>query len=100
MVTHVCNRPMMARARTSRRSARRCSLKGKPKGLPARWLASAALPTVQHDRLGPNEFHVDPKIAYFPALRRVKPAQELAQAVAVRDDVHGRPVDRGLLVVM
>jgi hypothetical protein len=91
---------MMARAGTSRRSARRCGLEGKPIALPGRWLASAALPTVEHDRLGPNEFHVDPKIAYFPALRRVKPAQELAQAVTVCDDVHGRPVDRRLLVVV
>jgi hypothetical protein len=91
---------MMARARTSRRSARRCGLEGKPISLPGRWLASAALPTGHHDRLGPDEFHVDRKIAYLPTLRRVKPVQELAQAVTVRDDVHGRPVDRRLVDVV
>jgi hypothetical protein len=100
MVTHVCDGPMMARARTSRLSARRCGLEGKSKAPPDRWLTSAALPTGQHDRPVPNKFHVDPEIAYFPALRRVKPAQELMQAVSVRDDVHRRPVDRRLLVVV
>ena len=91
---------MMARARTSGRSARGCGFKGKPIALPDRWLTSAALPTCQHDRIGPNEFHVDPKIADFPALRRVKPAQELAQAITVRDDVHGRPIDGRVLAVV
>ena len=99
MVTYVCDCTMMARTRASRRSARRCGLKGKPIALHGGWFTCAALPTCQHDRLGPNELHVDPKIAYFPALRRVKPAQELAQAVTVRDDVHGRPVDRRILAV-
>ena len=54
----------------------------------------------QRITIGPNESHVDPKIAYFPALRRVKPAQELALAITVRDEIHGRPVDRRLLVVV
>ena len=100
MATHVCYSPMMARARTPRRGARRCGLKGEPIALPGRRLAGAALPTVQDERLRANEFHVDPEIAHIPARRRVEPAQELAQAVAVRDDVHRRPVDRGLLVII
>lgn len=99
-VTYVCDGPMMARGRATRRSTRRCSLKSEPIALPVRRLASAALPTGEHERLGPNEFHVDPKIAYFPAFRRVKPAQDLAQAITVRDDVHGRPVDRWHLAIV
>src|SRR6266851_5504108 len=99
MSTHVCNGPMMARDRTSRRSARRCGLKGEPECSPGGRVAGTALPATQHDSLRPHELHVDPEVAYLLAFRRVEPAQELAQAVAVRDDVHSRPIDRRLLVV-
>ncbi len=91
---------MMSRSRTSWRSVRRCFLKGEPITFPGRWLASVAFATVEHDRFDTDKFYVDPKIAYFPALRRVEPTQELAQAVTVRDDIHIRPVDRRLLAVV
>ena len=50
-------------------------LKRKPIGLPSGWLASAALQTVQHDRLSANGYDVDPKIAHFPAQRRSSSAE-------------------------
>ena len=89
----------MAGDRTSRRCARHRGLKAEPIAPPIGRLALAALPPVQHEGLGADEFDVDPKVAHLLALRRAEPAHELAQAVAVRDDVHGRPVDRRLLAV-
>ena len=42
--------------------------------------------------LGPDKLDIDREVAHLSAWRWVKPAQELAQAVAVRDDVHSRQV--------
>jgi hypothetical protein len=89
----------MARVRTSRRGARRCGLKAEPEIPRAGGIVGPALPTAQHDRLGADKLYVDPEVALLPAFRRVEPTQELAQTVAVREDVHRRPVDWGLLVV-
>ena len=89
----------MVRDGTSRRSATHCGLKGEPKVPPARQFTGPIIPTAQNDGLRADEFHIDPKVAHLLASGRVEPAQELAQAVAVRDDVHSWPVDRCLLVM-
>ena len=65
---------MVTRARTSRRSARRCGLKAEPVALHSRWLTGAPLPTGQGDRLGPNEFYVDPIEIVHLSSRRREPA--------------------------
>ena len=90
---------MMARERTSRRCARRRGLKGETKAPSAGWLSHTILPTAQHDGLRANELDIDPKVANLPTFRRIEPAQELAQTITVRDDVHSGPVDRRLLVM-
>ena len=93
MMAHICDCPMMARARTTRRGTRRRVLKAESIGPASGRLARAALPAAQHEGLGPHELDLNPEVAYFFAWRRVEPAQELAQAIAVRDDVDRRPVD-------
>jgi hypothetical protein len=98
MPTYICDGPMMARDRTSGRGLRRCGLKGEPEAPPNEEVAGPALPTAQHEGLRAYEFHIDSKVAHLSACRRVEPAQELAQTVAVRDDVHRRPVDWRLVV--
>ncbi len=93
VAAHICDCPMMTRGRTARRGARRRVLKTEPIRATGGRLARAALPAAQHKGLGPHELDVDPEVAHLSARRRVEPAQELAQAVAVRDDVDRRPVD-------
>jgi hypothetical protein len=83
----------MTRGRTTRRGTRRRFLKAEPIGAASGRLARAALPAAQHEGLGPHELDVDPKVAHLSVWGRVEPAQELAQTVAVRDDVDRRPVD-------
>ena len=93
MGAYICDGPMVARGRTARRGTRRRPLKAKPKGTASRRLARAALPAAQHEGLGPHELDVNPEVAHLSAWRWVEPAQELAQAIAVRDNVDRRPVD-------
>ena len=100
MTTHVCDGPVMTRDWTSRRCARRRGLKGEAKAPSIGWLSHSVLPTAQHDGLRANELDIDPEIADVPAFRRIEPAQELAQTVTVRDDVHGGPVDRRRFLVV
>ena len=48
---------------------------------------------VKREGPGPHKLNVDPKVAYNSVKQWAEPAQKLVQAVAVRDKVHGRPVD-------
>lgn len=97
--THVCDGPIMAGRWTIRCRARRRSLKGEAIAARIGWVVHPILPSTQHDGFRPYKIHVDPEITDLPARRRTEPAQEFAEAVAVSDNVHGRPVDWSLFAV-
>jgi hypothetical protein len=80
-----------------RRLARRRLLEAKAKAELVRLADVLRLPAAEEDGPEARALRVDAEVVELRGVRR--PADELAQAVAVRDHVRGRPVERRAALV-
>jgi hypothetical protein len=96
--TNICDDPVVARrVLAPRRLARRRLLEAKAEAELVRLADVLRLPAAEEDGPEARALRVDAEVVELRGVRR--PADELAQAVAVRDHVRGRPVERRAALV-